>query len=81
MSATAPETAMVAHVARRAGAALRKPRPVKVRGIVLTEFLDPPIPGDQFVWAAYRDPEAGPVGFGSTEEAAIADFIAEEPAP
>ncbi len=45
MSATAPEIAMVAHEARRAGAAERKPRPIRVRGIVLrTDWAAQPWP-------------------------------------
>jgi hypothetical protein len=47
---------------------------VKIR----TEFIFPPIPSRQFDWTAIDDDtyEAGaPIGFGATEEAAIADLL------
>jgi hypothetical protein len=39
-----------------------------------TEFVYPPIPIRRFDWVAYRDPE-GRVGWGRTQQEAIADFL------
>lgn len=47
---------------------------------IRTEFVYPPIPIRDFDWSAVRDNyEPGcPIGYGRTEEAAIADLILQE---
>jgi hypothetical protein len=42
---------------------------------IVTENVYPPIPIRQFDWAAHYDDPEGPVGWGATREAAIADLI------
>ena len=46
---------------------------------IITEFVYPPIPLRDFDWSAVTDNyEPGcPIGYGRTEEAAIADLMAE----
>jgi hypothetical protein len=53
-------------------------------GVIRTSWDYPPIPSREVDWSAYLDgkydgaPDAGfqPVGYGRTEEAAIADLLA-----
>lgn len=60
---------MTIHIRRAAG------RMVEVR----TDFIYPPIPPRQFDWCAVDDQrydgEGCPIGFGETEERAIADLL------
>lgn len=44
---------------------------------IITDFVHPPIPARQFDWSAKRagSDEGDPVGYGATEEAAIADLL------
>lgn len=46
---------------------------------IVTSYVYPPIPWRQFDWCAFIDgeEEAGPYGWGPTEEDAIADLKAE----
>jgi hypothetical protein len=43
---------------------------------IVTEFINPPIPVRIFDWHAWEDgeEESGPIGYGSTEQAAIDDL-------
>jgi len=47
------------------------------RDSIVTEFVNPPIPSRDFDWSAKRDgyDEGDPIGWGSTEAAAIANLI------
>lgn len=44
---------------------------------IITEFVHPPIPVRQFDWSATRDgwDEGEPIGWGKTEDEAIADLL------
>lgn len=44
---------------------------------ITTEFVHPPIPLRQFDWSAVRDgwDEDEPIGWGKTEDEAIADLL------
>lgn len=45
--------------------------------MIVTHCVAPPIPFRSFDWRAYRDgtEESGPVGYGETEDAAVADLM------
>ena len=47
--------------------------------IIHTRYVFPPIPIRQFDWSAVTDDyeEQSPIGYGETEQAAIADLLAE----
>lgn len=48
-----------------------------------TQYVGPPIPSRNFDWQAWRDgdEEQGPIGYGPTEEAAIARLKEMEECP
>ncbi len=41
---------------------------------IQTHYVHPPIPDRRWDWCAYRDAEHRPVGWGQTEERALADL-------
>ena len=47
---------------------------------IVTTYVHPPIPVRQFDWSAVRDgyEPGAPIGWGSTEQAAIDDLLQEE---
>lgn len=46
------------------------------KSTISTEFINPPIPPRKFDWRAWFEgtEEVGPFGYGTTEQAAIADL-------
>jgi hypothetical protein len=56
------------------------PRAYMGNQMIITERINPPIPVNNFDWTAYRDGyDAGdPVGYGTTERAAIEDLLDKE---
>lgn len=56
------------------------PKP-NARSPIQTSHEFPPIPDRRFDWVAFRDPEAGPRGYGRTEAEAVADLREQEDDP